>query len=85
MTRDDIEKFQPDAIQRSTYKFFYVAIVLFAVQVLAGILTVHDFVGLINFFGFNISGALPITVTRSWHVQLSILWISACWIGASFL
>lgn len=84
MTRDDIEKFQPDAIQRSTYKFFYVAIVLFAVQVLAGILTVHDFVGLINFFGFNISGALPITVTRSWHVQLSILWISACWIGASF-
>lgn len=84
MTRGDIEKFQPDAIQRSTYKFFYVAIVLFAVQVLAGILTVHDFVGLINFFGFNISGALPITVTRSWHVQLSILWISACWIGASF-
>jgi len=84
MTRGDIEKFQPDAIQRSTYKFFYVAIILFAVQVLAGILTVHDFVGLINFFGFNISGALPITVTRSWHVQLSILWISACWIGASF-
>lgn len=84
MTRGDIEKFQPDAIQRSTYKFFYVAIILFAVQVLAGILTVHDFVGFINFFGFNISKALPITVTRSWHVQLSILWISACWIGASF-
>ena len=84
MTRGDIEKFQPDAIQRSTYKFFYVAIILFAVQVLAGILTVHDFVGFINFFGFNISKALPITITRSWHVQLSILWISACWIGASF-
>lgn len=84
MTRGDIEKFQPDAIQTSTYKFFYVAIILFAVQVLAGILTVHDFVGFINFFGFNISKALPITITRSWHVQLSILWISACWIGASF-
>lgn len=84
MTRGDIQKFQPDAVQRSTYKFFYVAIILFAIQVLAGILTVHDFVGLINFFGFNISEPLPITVTRSWHVQLSILWISACWIGASF-
>lgn len=84
MTRGDIQRFQPDAIQRSTYKFFYVAILLFALQVLAGILTVHDFVGLIHFFGFNISEALPITVTRSWHVQLSILWISACWIGASF-
>ncbi|MDP1843865.1 MAG: cbb3-type cytochrome c oxidase subunit I [Sediminibacterium sp.] len=84
MTKGDIEKFQPGVIQMATYKFFYVAIILFAVQVLAGILTVHDFVGLINFFGFDISEALPITVTRSWHVQLSILWISTCWIGASF-
>ncbi|MBI3720684.1 MAG: cbb3-type cytochrome c oxidase subunit I [Sphingobacteriales bacterium] len=84
MTRGEIAKFQPDAIQKATYKFFYVAVLLFAVQVLAGILTVHDFVGFVNFFGFNISEPLPITVTRSWHVQLSILWISACWIGASF-
>ena len=84
MSRGEIKKFQPDAVQRATYKFFYVAIILFAVQVLAGILTVHDFVGFVNFFGFNISEPLPITVTRSWHVQLSILWISACWIGASF-
>jgi nitric oxide reductase subunit B len=84
MTKSDVKKFIPDAVQRATYKFFYVAILLFAVQVLAGILTVHDFVGLVNFFGFNISELLPITVTRSWHVQLSLLWISACWIGASF-
>ena len=84
MTRDEIQKFKPDDVQRATYKFFYTAILLFALQVLAGILTVHDFVGLVNFFGFNISEPLPITVTRSWHVQLSILWISACWIGGSF-
>lgn len=84
MTKGEIEKFQPGQVQKATYKFFYVAILLFSIQVLAGILTVHDFVGLVNFFGFNISESLPITVTRSWHVQLSILWISACWIGASF-
>ena len=84
MSRGEIHKFQPDAVQLSTYKFFYVAILLFSLQVLAGILTVHDFVGFINFFGFDISEPLPITVTRSWHVQLSILWISACWIGGSF-
>ncbi|ULQ51795.1 nitric-oxide reductase large subunit [Flavihumibacter fluvii] len=84
MTRGEILKFQPDAVQKSTYKYFYVAILLFGIQVLAGIMTVHDFVGFVNFFGLNISEALPITVTRSWHVQLSILWISACWIGASF-
>ena len=84
MTRGEVQRFQPDAVQKATYKFFYVAILLFAVQVLAGILTVHDFVGFVHFWRFNISALLPITVTRSWHVQLSLLWISACWIGASF-
>lgn len=84
MTSGEIAKFQPDAVQRSTYKYFFVAILLFAVQVLAGILTVHDFVGFVKYFGFDISEPLPITITRSWHVQLSLLWISACWIGASF-
>jgi len=84
MTEAGVKGFQPTPTQKATYKFFYAAILLFAIQVLAGILTVHDFVGFINFWGFNISEALPITVTRSWHVQLSLLWISACWIGASF-
>ncbi len=84
MTNEDVATFRPDAVQRATYKFFYAAILLFAVQVLAGILTVHDFVGLVRFFGINISETLPVTVTRSWHVQLSILWIAACWIGGSF-
>ena len=84
MTREAISNFKPSNIQRATYQFFYVAILLFAVQVLAGILTVHDFVGFVHYFGWNISIQLPITITRSWHVQLSLLWISACWIGASF-
>lgn len=84
MTREAIKKFQPSPIQKATYKFFYTAILLFAVQVLSGILTVHDFVGFVNYFGFNISTVLPETVTRSWHVQLSLVWISTCWIGASF-
>jgi nitric oxide reductase subunit B len=78
MTRTEIEKFQPTAIQRATYKFFYAAILLFSVQVLAGILTVHDFVGLTKFWGFDLAKVLPFPVTRSWHVQLSLLWISAC-------
>lgn len=84
MTNVGVNRFKPTAIQKSTYRFFYAAILLFAVQVLAGVLTVHDFVGFVKFWGFDISEALPITITRSWHVQLSLLWISACWIGASF-
>ncbi len=84
MDKGQIKAFQPTNIQRATYKFFYAAILLFAVQVLAGVLTVHDFVDFVHFFGFNISIVLPETITRSWHVQLSLLWISACWIGGSF-
>ena len=84
MTKLGVAEFKPTATQYATYKYFYAAILLFVVQVLAGILTVHDFVGFVNFWGFDISEPLPITITRSWHVQLSLLWISACWIGASF-
>jgi nitric oxide reductase subunit B len=51
--------------------------------VLAGILTIHDFLDFTSFFGYDLRQIFPITITRSWHVQLSILWISTCWIGAS--
>lgn len=83
MNRLAVGRYQPTASQKATYKYFYVAIALFLVQVLAGVLTIHDFVNFINFFGWNISVDLPVNITRGWHVQLSVLWISACWIGAS--
>lgn len=83
MSRADVANFQPQNIQRATYKYFLTAILLFGLQVLAGILTIHDFVGWVHLGGINLQELLPITVTRSWHVQLSLLWISACWIGAS--
>ena len=84
MTQEGVTTFQPTASQRATFKYFYLAIVLFIVQVTAGILTVHDFLNFTTFFGYDLRTILPITITRSWHVQLSILWISTCWIGASF-
>lgn len=83
MTQKGVEEFVPTATQRATFKFFYAAILLFLVQVLAGVLTVHDFVNFTVFFGYDLRNILPVTITRSWHVQLSLLWISACWIGGS--
>jgi nitric oxide reductase subunit B len=76
--------FKPTKAQKATYKFFYAAVLLFLIQVLAGILTVHDFVGLTKFFGFDVQKVLPVTISRSWHIQLSLFWISACWIAGSF-
>jgi len=83
MTREGVANFRPTYTQRATYKYFYLAIILFIVQVLAGVLTVHDFLNFTTFFGYDLRGIFPITITRSWHVQLSLLWISTCWIGAS--
>jgi nitric oxide reductase subunit B len=73
----------PTPTQRATYKFFAVAALLFLTQVLAGVLTVHDYVGFTTFFGHDIARELPVTVVRSWHVQLSVLWIATCWIAGS--
>lgn len=76
-------KFSPTPSQRATFKFFAVGMLLFGVQVLAGVLTVHDFVGFTRIFGVDLQALIPVTVSRSWHVLLSLLWISACWVGAS--
>lgn len=83
MTQKGVRDFTPTSAQRATYKFFYAAILIFLFQVFAGVLTVHDFVNFTVFFGYDLRDLLPITISRGWHVQLSLLWISACWIGAS--
>jgi nitric oxide reductase subunit B len=83
MTQQGVQRFMPTKAQRATYKFFYAAIFVFLFQVLAGVITVHDFVNFTVFFGYDFREFFPITVSRGWHVQLSLLWISACWIGAS--
>src|SRR5690606_21909262 len=73
----------PSALQRGTWKFFVAAAVLFVLQIVAGILTVHDFLGITRVSGVELANALPIPVVRGWHLQLALLWITACWIGSS--
>jgi len=83
MTDTRIDAFRPTRTQRATYKFFAAAIVLFLIQVLSGALAINEFVGYLSVFGIDVSSLVPITVSRSWHLQLSLFWISACWVGAS--
>jgi len=69
--------------QRSTYKFFAFAIVLFLVQVLAGILSAEDFVGggpgrgVVNILGIP----LTFSITKAWHSIVQIYWFFMCWVG----
>jgi nitric oxide reductase subunit B len=78
-----LDAYHPTRLQRLAYLFFAAAMVLFVLQIVAGILTVHDFLGFTRIAGVETAQFLPITVTRGWHLQLALLWITACWIGAS--
>ncbi len=73
----------PSPLQRATYKFFAAAAALFVLQMIAGLLTLDDFLRVSRFFGIDMGTVLPITIVRAWHLQLALMWISACWIGAS--
>jgi nitric oxide reductase subunit B len=78
-----IDAFQPTPLQRATYKFFATAALLFLLQIVAGVLTIDDFLHFGRYMGLDLAEALPITIVRAWHLQLALMWISACWVGAS--
>jgi len=66
---------------RAASGFFIVAILLFVVQVLLGIVTAHYAVEGQGLYGLPLSDLFPYSVTRSWHTQLAVLWIATAWLG----
>ncbi len=67
--------------QKATYKFFAVVALLFVFQTLMGVVTAHYFVEGAGFYGIDIRSIFPVTITRSWHLQLSIFWIATAWLA----
>ncbi len=82
-TSEAIERFIPTPTQRACYKYFVAAALLFGVQVLAGLLTISEVLGIFDSLGINLRAILPVTVTRGWHTQISVLWIAVCWFAAT--
>jgi len=72
---------KPTAIERSSIKFFVVAVFILLVQTFAGGAMAHYFADPKGFFGFDLSSLLPSNVLRSWHLQTAILWIATAYIG----
>jgi nitric oxide reductase subunit B len=66
---------------RAAAKFFWLAVALFGVQVLLGAITAHYAVEGQAFYGFELSQILPYSLSRTWHTQLSVLWIATAWLG----
>src|SRR5665648_853989 len=68
--------------QRATAWFFLLMGLLFLLQTLVGSLTAHYRADLSSFFGFDLAQLIPYTISRTWHVQLSIFWVSTSFLAA---
>lgn len=67
--------------QRACAWFFLVMAALFLAQVTVGGLTQHYRADLSSFFGVDLSDIVPYNLARTWHVQLSLLWISTSFLA----
>ena len=83
LTVEKVSRFTPAFSQKAAYKFFAVAALLFFLQVLSGIVTINDFVDFLDYIGIHPAEKFPVTLSRSWHLMLSLYWISTCWIASS--
>ena len=68
--------------QRSCSWFFFVMALLFLLQAMLGGATQHYRADLSNFFGIDLARILPFNIARTWHVQLSILWVATSYLAA---
>ncbi len=92
LTQEDAEEIQPVAnrpairiatpSQKVTTLFFGVAMALFLVQILMGMVTAHYAVEGDGFYGVPIQDYLPYAASRTWHLQLAVFWIATCWLAA---
>ena len=68
--------------QRACAWFFLVMAALFLLQTLVGAASQHYRAEIASFFGFDLAQFLPFNVVRTWHVQLSILWVATSFLAA---
>ncbi len=73
---------QPTASMRGVVKYIWIVAVLLALQIALGAVTAHYAVEGHDFYGILLSEVAPYALTRTWHVQLAVLWIATAWLGA---
>lgn len=78
LTTPDLESGVVRPTQKITYRFFALAMILFGLQILAGILCATDFV---RPFGIYLGDIIPFSVARSYHTLFQIFWFFMCWVG----
>ena len=77
-----VEEPTPTRSQTTSLLFFVTAMALFMIQLLTGAMTGHYTISGSDFYGIDIGSILPYALLRTWHIQLSIIWIATCFVGA---
>ena len=72
---------EPTPSMRATHKYFWVVGALAVAQIVAGIVTAHYGVEGTEFYGIPLSELVPYSLSRTWHVQLGMLWIATSWLA----
>ncbi|MDQ2680220.1 MAG: cbb3-type cytochrome c oxidase subunit I [Candidatus Eremiobacteraeota bacterium] len=68
--------------QRACAWFFVVMSLLFLLQTLVGAASEHYRADLSNFFGIDLARIFAYNITRTWHLQLAILWVATAFLAA---
>ncbi|PKP41419.1 MAG: nitric oxide reductase large subunit [Bacteroidetes bacterium HGW-Bacteroidetes-10] len=79
--RDPLLGMEPTPSMRATLKYFWIVTALILVQVGFGVVTAHYGVEGNVLYGFDLSGILPYSISRTWHLQLAIFWIATSWLA----
>ena len=72
----------PTASMRGVGKYVWIVALLLGLQILLGAVTAHYAVEGHEFYGLPLADFAPYALTRTWHVQLAVLWIATAWLGA---
>ena len=78
---DALAGIQNTPSMKATAKYFWLVTTLFVVQMLLGIITAHYAVEGQGLYGLPLVDYLPYSITRTWHTQLSVLWIATAWLA----
>ena len=77
-----LDRLRPTPSMLAVRKYIWVVTALIGLQILLGAITAHYAVEGHDFYGIPLSEILPYALTRTWHVQLAVLWIATAWLGA---
>ena len=80
--RSPIAAAPPTASMKAVVKYIWIVAALLGLQIFLGAVTAHYAVEGHEFYGIPIADIAPYALTRTWHVQLAVLWIATAWLGA---